>query len=364
MSRPGFDVYWLGEVIYADGLRMQQAFVDARRGRRVPDTLLLQEHPHVFTIGRSGSRADILAGPEEVARLGIGTHEVNRGGAVTYHGPGQLVGYPVFQLEGVEKDVRRLMRSFEETQIACLKDFGLVAERKPGCTGVWVSGRKIASLGVHLSRWITSHGFALNVNTELSHFNRIIPCGIRDCETTSIARELGRPVPMTEVVHAMVRHWSAVFERPACSRTVDGESVQVVVRHVLSGEVLLLRRVDERGGFWQIITGMIEPGESPREAAARELHEEAGIPSEPIDLQHRHCFVIDPHLARTSTPGPRILREHAFVADTESREIRISVEEHDRYEWVPPAEAIRRVPFEGNRKAIAMAQSMFAEAGL
>ncbi|MBI4468372.1 MAG: lipoyl(octanoyl) transferase LipB [Acidobacteria bacterium] len=352
MAERRFEYCWLGEVLFGDGLRLQEAFVEARRQDGVPDTLFLLEHPHVFTLGRSASPAEILAGPETLAGLGVEIHPTNRGGAVTYHGPGQLVGYPILQLQGAERDVRRLMHAIEEVQIRCLSDFGIAAGRKPGCIGVWAGDRKIGSQGIHLSRWITSHGFALNVSTDLSFFEQIVPCGMPDCAMTSMERELGTQVRMAEVVERLTGHWGEVFQRTLVRRPIDGGSVQVVVRHDPSEEILLLRRHPSRGGFWQIITGMIEPDEDAAAAARRELKEETGIDASATDLGYGHCFIIDSQLARTPSPAPQILKEHAFAVQVSSRKVSLAPTEHEEYQWVPFSEALARVRFQGNRKAI------------
>jgi lipoyl(octanoyl) transferase len=190
----------LGRVPYGEALRLQESLVAARRTGGVPDTLLLLEHPPVITLGRGADPRHVLAGEGELARAGIELHACGRGGDVTFHGPGQLVGYPVVALEGARRDLHRYLRDLEEALIAALADFSIAAHREPGLTGVWTGGRKIAALGVRVSAgWITSHGFALNVTTDLAGFGRIVPCGIRDRGVTSMAVVLGRAPEMDEV---------------------------------------------------------------------------------------------------------------------------------------------------------------------
>ena len=185
----------LGVIPYADAWALQLDLVAQRKQGIAPDTLLLLEHPHVFTQGRNGRGKNILHIPE-----GIDVHHINRGGDVTYHGPGQLVGYPIFDLAAMgRRDIAWYMRTLEESLIAALARFGITAGRIPGCTGVWVGDNKIAAMGVHLSRWVTCHGFALNVNTDLAWFDCIVPCGIADRGVTSMQRELGRAVVLSEV---------------------------------------------------------------------------------------------------------------------------------------------------------------------
>lgn len=217
------DVRRLGLVSYADGLELQRALVDDRKAGRIPDTLLLLQHPHVLTIGvKKDGRRHILAAPDLLAARGVEVFETGRGGDVTYHGPGQLVGYPIIDLNPGRRDVHLYVRDLEEVMIRVCADFGLSAGRVKGMSGAWVhstrdarSGQvgdaKIGAIGVRISRWVTSHGFAFNVTTDLDFFNLIVPCGIADKAVTSLAAELGRPTPMAEVEDALVRHFSDVF---------------------------------------------------------------------------------------------------------------------------------------------------------
>src|SRR5215218_5383846 len=210
------DVRRLGLVPYAEALALQQALVRQRRAGEVPDTLLLLEHPHVITLGTGSHQENILIGPEERARRGIELFSTGRGGDVTYHGPGQLVGYPILDLKPDRTDVHRYLRDVEEVLIRVLGDFGLVGERRAGMTGVWVGDHKLAAIGVRVSSgWITSHGFALNVSTDLGFFDAIVPCGIREYGVGSISGELGRPVAMAEVEDCAARHFAAVFGHAA-----------------------------------------------------------------------------------------------------------------------------------------------------
>ncbi|HET6762187.1 MAG TPA: lipoyl(octanoyl) transferase LipB [Longimicrobiaceae bacterium] len=204
----------LGLVPYADAVEMQTALVARRRAGEIPDTLLLLEHPHVITLGSGAHDENVLVSPDERAERGIELYATGRGGDVTYHGPGQLVGYPILDLKPDRCDLHRYLRDLEQVLIDVLAFYGLSADRKPGLTGVWVGGRKLAAIGVRVSSgWITSHGFALNVNTDLSMFGTIVPCGIRDHDVGSIAGELGRPVAMDEVERVVVERMAAVFGR-------------------------------------------------------------------------------------------------------------------------------------------------------
>ncbi|MGH7506057.1 MAG: lipoyl(octanoyl) transferase LipB [Longimicrobiales bacterium] len=187
---PPLEVRWLGRVPYGEALELQRALIAERRAGAIPDQLLLLEHDHVITLGTSASAEHVLLGPDERRLLGIELFETGRGGDVTYHGPGQLVGYPILALEPARRDLHRYVRDLEQALIQALAGLDITATRLAGLTGVWVGERKIAAIGVRVSSgWITSHGFALNVATELSFFDAIVPCGIRDRAVTSIDRE-------------------------------------------------------------------------------------------------------------------------------------------------------------------------------
>jgi lipoyl(octanoyl) transferase len=208
------EVRRLGRVSYAEALELQRTLVEDRRAGRVGDVLLLVEHPHVITLGtrRETARANVLVTPERLAALGVELHETGRGGDVTYHGPGQLVGYPILNLKPDRADVYDYVRNLESVMIRASARFGVAAGRIEGLTGAWVGGSKIGAIGVRISRWITSHGFAYNVNTDLDYFNLIVPCGIRDHGVTSLARELGRPVEMAEAEQAVVEEFRLVVQ--------------------------------------------------------------------------------------------------------------------------------------------------------
>jgi lipoyl(octanoyl) transferase len=218
-----FETRRLGLVEYAAGLELQKQLVEDRRAGRIGDTLLLLEHPPVITLGvkTRGKQTNIVASSDTLEDAGVTVHETGRGGDVTYHGPGQLVGYPIFDLRPDRQDVHRYVRDLEEALIIAMRRFGIEGGRVKGLTGVWVgpAGRenKLAAIGVRISRWITSHGFALNVSPDLSHFDLIVPCGITDRGVTSIARLIGHDVPMGEVeeavVHGMTQVFSAAFDR-------------------------------------------------------------------------------------------------------------------------------------------------------
>ena len=207
-DRAAPEVRWLGRVGYSTAAALQDERIAARRAGTAPDTLLLLEHPPVITLGRGADASHILAGRDELARRGIEVHECGRGGDVTYHGPGQLVGYPIVRLEGPRRDAHRYLRDLEQALIDAVGELGVPsAGRVPGLTGVWVGREKLAAIGVRLGAgWITSHGFALNVSGGLAGFECIVPCGIRGRGVTSLERLTGRTLPLEAVAPVVARH--------------------------------------------------------------------------------------------------------------------------------------------------------------
>src|ERR1051325_2914405 len=200
----------LGRVDYGRALELQQQAAADRKLGRIPDQLLLLEHPHVITLGRNGRMENLLASGEILERSGIGFYPTDRGGDVTYHGPGQLVGYPIVDLREWKRDVGAYVRAIEQCIIDTLADFGIEAGRIPKLTGVWVGERKIAAIGVHISRWVTSHGFALNVDTDLSYFQYIVPCGLTKPVTSM--RQLGAGASLGQVAEVLAGHFGRVFD--------------------------------------------------------------------------------------------------------------------------------------------------------
>ena len=203
----------LGLISYPDALQIQTQCREDRLARRAPDTLLLLEHPPTITIGRSGNAAGLLSSTQELEARGFQVYPTERGGLVTYHGPGQLVGYVIIDLSEMGIGVHEFMRRLEQVVIDTLEPLGISACRLPGYTGVWVENRKIAAFGVHIKRWITIHGLALNVNPDLSHFQAIVPCGIDDKPVTSILAERGQAPSISEVKVALAENFSRIFLR-------------------------------------------------------------------------------------------------------------------------------------------------------
>ena len=206
----------LGTIGYGEAAAIQQRLVSARKCGAVPDLLLFCEHPHVITLGRNGKREHLRASQHLLCQKGVEFHHTNRGGDVTYHGPGQVVGYPILDLNGIRRDVVWYVRQLEQSMIAATSAFGIRAFRVPGRTGVWVDGaagleEKLAAIGVHISRWVTSHGFAYNVSTDLRFFDLIMPCGIADCGVSSLEKILARPVSRPDALSHLSQGFSDTF---------------------------------------------------------------------------------------------------------------------------------------------------------
>jgi lipoyl(octanoyl) transferase len=213
------EVRELGRIGYAEALALQQQFCEERKRGEGVDRLLLLEHPHVITLGRNGHLENLLAGDEILERAGIEFFPTDRGGDVTYHGPGQLVGYPILDLKLWNRDVGAYVRAVEQTIIDTLADYGIEAGRIPKLTGVWVGDSKIAAIGVHLSRWVTSHGFALNVSTDLHYFEYIVPCGLSKPVTSMAA--LGVGASLQEVGQRLAGHFGRIFDCEITELTYD-----------------------------------------------------------------------------------------------------------------------------------------------
>ncbi|MCC7154218.1 MAG: lipoyl(octanoyl) transferase LipB [Bryobacterales bacterium] len=204
------EVHELGRTGYTQALELQQSLEERRKRGEIPDQLLLLEHPHVLTLGRNGRLDNVLVSQDRLRELGIEFYENNRGGDITYHGPGQIVGYPIFDLREWKRDVVAYVRSLEEVIIRSLAAFHINAARDPGATGVWTGGAKVCAIGVHISRWVTTHGFALNWTTDLNYFQYIVPCGLTR-PVTSMER-LGVNVPREAVHAALVASFAEVFD--------------------------------------------------------------------------------------------------------------------------------------------------------
>ncbi len=215
----------LGLISYTDAYAIQQRLVGARKANAIDDVLLLCEHPHVITLGRNANRANLLASEHVLRQKNVELHSTNRGGDITYHGPGQIVGYPILNLDKIKRDVGWYVRTLEEAMIRASSDFGVTAYRVPGKTGIWVQAapkeEKLAAIGVHISRWVTSHGFAYNVATDLRYFDLIVPCGIADRKATSLEKLLQRSVSLVEAKPHLTRHLAELLVRDPVLKSPD-----------------------------------------------------------------------------------------------------------------------------------------------
>ncbi len=229
-----------GLLPYGQACALQHQLVEARKAAAIPDLLLFCEHPHVITLGRNGKRENLRASERLLAQMNVTFHESDRGGDITYHGPGQIVGYPILDLTAHRRDVRWYVQQLEETMIRASADFGITAARVEGRRGIWVgrppSDEKLAALGVHLNRWVTSHGFAYNVATDLRYFDLIVPCGIAGKRATSLERALDRAVSTDEVRRKLAAHFGELFERDMVqvSRAELEEKLQHHLQHALA----------------------------------------------------------------------------------------------------------------------------------
>jgi lipoyl(octanoyl) transferase len=214
----------LGLISYSDAYALQQRLVSARKANAIDDVLLFCEHPHVITLGRNANRSNLLASENVLRQKNVELHSTNRGGDITYHGPGQIVGYPIVNLDKIKRDVGWYVRALEEAMIRASADFGVTAYRVSGKTGIWVEAvpieEKLAAIGVHISRWVTSHGFAYNVSTDLRNFDLIIPCGISGRKATSLEKLLQRSVSLSEVKPRLSHHLAELISRAPTTSTL------------------------------------------------------------------------------------------------------------------------------------------------
>jgi lipoyl(octanoyl) transferase len=206
-----FEYFDLGLIDYKQAWYLQVKIFEKRRRNEINDTLLLLEHPNTYTLGKVTDKKNLIGSAEFQKEKNISVYEIDRGGDITYHGPGQIVGYPIINLSDWHEDTHKYLRALEEIIILTCRDYNLPAGRIEGLTGVWIENRKIAAIGIKVSRWITMHGFAFNVNTDLSLFNGIIPCGIQDKEVTSLEKELQKNISILEVKEKLVNYFKIVF---------------------------------------------------------------------------------------------------------------------------------------------------------
>jgi lipoyl(octanoyl) transferase len=370
-SRPA-QVRILSRVFYTAGLRMQRGLADFVQGEGRPDQILVLNHNEVFTLGRNATRADIHVSDALLDEANIEVHETDRGGQVTYHGPGQVVVYPICNLRGGREDLGRLVRGLEEAMILTAADWGVRANRLAGFPGVWVDTprglEKLGAVGLHLHRWTTTHGIAFNVDPDLTRFRWITPCGITDKGVCSLASLLGNQAPSLEIAAERLAHHLVASlgldplpVRP-CSRSVNA----LTWRRTADGpRVLMMLRQPDQGLWWSSVTGMVEEGEDLEATAHREVEEETGLRGSLRPLGLQHSFWVDPALIRFPDPEPRFNLETCFHMEVpaDSR-VRLDTAEHSEYRWCAVSEALDLMRWEGSRAALGLLRKVLDLGGL
>ncbi len=373
MSEVGFSVSRpaqlrrFGRVFYPAGLRLQKALAAHVSREGNPDQLVILEHDPVFTLGRNATPADIHMSDDFLAAQGVSVHRTDRGGEVTYHGPGQIVAYPICNLRGGREDVGRLVRGLEEAMIRTAADFGVVADRLKGAPGIWVETapyrkggglEKLGAIGLHLSRWITTHGIAFNVRPNLDHFRWITPCGFTDKGVCSLHSLLGASAPTwEEAADRLQAHLTACLALDLQPVREPSRSVSAMTwrRGAAGPEILMMLRVPAHGLWWQSVTGMMEPGETPEQTAHRELTEETGLTGTLRPLGLSHSFWVDPTIVRFPDGEPRFNTETCFSMEVApGAEVRLEPAEHSEYLWCGLDEAQERMKWEGSKAAVGL----------
>jgi lipoyl(octanoyl) transferase len=374
MSETGFSVprpaqlRRFGRVFYPAGLRLQKALAEYVDGEGRPDQLVILEHDPVFTLGRNATPADIHVSEDFLQAQGVSVHRTDRGGEVTYHGPGQIVVYPICNLRGGREDVGRLVRGLEEAMIRTAAEFGVKADRLNGAPGIWVDTprgpEKLGAIGLHLSRWISTHGIAFNVRPNLDHFKWITPCGFTDKGVCSLASLLGEGAPTWDATADRLQHHVidllALDLQPTRS---PSRSVSALTwrRGVQGPEILMMLRVPTHGFWWQSVTGMMEPGEEPEQTAHRELLEETGLTGTLRPLGLSHSFWVDPSIVHFPDAEPRFNTEICFSMEVPGdAEVRLEPTEHSEFLWCGPDEAFERMKWEGSKAALVLLRKALA----
>jgi lipoyl(octanoyl) transferase len=339
---------------------MQHAMAAYVKDGQQPDQILILEHNPVFTLGRNATREDIHVADSFLQDRDVEIHDTDRGGQVTYHGPGQIVVYPVCNLKDGREDVGRLVRGLEEAMIRTAAAFGVVADRLDGFPGVWVDTprgmEKLGALGIHLHRWITTHGIAFNVAPDLAHFRWITPCGITDKGVCSLRSLLGDAAPTwAEAADRLQGHLAEVLgfepqDTPPASRSVSALTWR---RGPAGPEVLLMLRQPSQGLWWSSVTGMLEPGETPEEAAHRELREETGLSGVLTPLDFTHSFWMDPSILGLPAGPPRFNAEVCYHMEVHpGDQVALALDEHSEYRWCTFQEAHDLMLWEGSKAAL------------
>ncbi|HWQ08076.1 MAG TPA: lipoyl(octanoyl) transferase LipB, partial [Holophaga sp.] len=358
----------LGRVFYAAGVRMQQAMAEHVAGGDHPDQVLILEHNPVFTLGRNATRADIHVSEAFLDEQGVEVFQTDRGGQVTYHGPGQVVVYPICNLKGARQDLGRFVRGLEEAMIRTAADFGVTADRLKGFPGVWVETprgfEKLGALGIHLKRWIPTHGIAFNVRPNLAHFQWITPCGITDKGVCSLQSLLGETAPTWDQAAERLRFHLAdtlCLEdqvAPSFSRSVSALTWR---RGAEGPEILVMLRQPDQGLWWSSVTGMIEPGETPEAAAGRELFEETGLSGRLSPLDLTHAFWLDPRLVNLPGGEPRFNRETCFQVEVPAQaNVDLAPKEHSQFRWCTFAQARELMRWEGAQASLRLLEAQLA----
>lgn len=356
-----------GRVFYPAGLRLQKALAEYVNEEGRSDQLVILEHDPVFTLGRNATPADIHMSDDFLKAQGVSVHRTDRGGEVTYHGPGQIVAYPICNLRNGREDVGRLVRGLEEAMIRTAKDFGVIADRLQGAPGIWVETakyrkggglEKLGAIGLHLSRWISTHGIAFNVRPNLDHFKWITPCGFTDKGVCSLASLLGDAAPdWQEAADRLQAHLIGCLALDLQPVREPSRSVSALTwRRGASGpEILMMLRVPEHGLWWQSVTGMMEPGEQPEQTAHREVWEETGLAGQLRPLDLAHSFWVDPAIVRFPDGEPRFNTETCFSMEVAAdAQVCLEPSEHSEFLWCGLDEAQERMKWEGSKAAVAL----------
>lgn len=358
-----------GRVFYPAGLRLQKALAAHVSLPGSPDQLVVLEHDPVFTLGRNATPADIHMSEDFLAAQGVSVHRTDRGGEVTYHGPGQIVAYPICNLRGGREDVGRLVRGLEEAMIRTALDYGIVAARLKGAPGIWVETprglEKLGAIGLHLSRWITTHGIAFNVGPNLDHFRWITPCGFTDKGVCSLASLLGQAAPTWEAAADRLQHHLTeclALELQAIRPPSRSVSALTWRRGATGPEVLMMLRVPEHGLWWQSVTGMLEAGETPEQAAHRELLEETGLKGHLHPLHLAHSFWVDPSIVHFPDAEPRFNTETCYAMEVPGEaQVRLEAREHSEYRWCGLEEAHDLMMWEGSKASVRLLAAWLAQ---
>jgi lipoyl(octanoyl) transferase len=361
VSRPA-QVRLLSRVFYSAGLRMQRGLSDFVQDQGRPDQILVLSHNEVFTLGRNATRADIHLSDSLLQEAGIEVHETDRGGQVTYHGPGQVVVYPICNLRGGREDLGRLVRGLEEAMIRTAAGWGVTAFRLKEYPGVWVDApagqEKLGAVGLHLHRWTTTHGIAFNVDPDLTRFRWITPCGITDKGVCSLASLLGPAAPSwEEAAERLAHHLVDCLGLDPLPIRPRSRSVNALTwRRAAEGpQVLMMLRQPDQGLWWSSVTGMVEDEEDLEATAHREVEEETGLRGTLHSLDLQHTFWVDPALIRFPDPEPRFNTETCYHMEVPADlAVRLDTGEHSEYRWCSIPEALDLMRWEGSRAALGL----------